>query len=131
MKSFAWSHSALNSFETCPKRHYLVKVAKLVEEPETDDMNWGKRVHKAFEKYFKDDQQFSNIMSRYQKFADIFAERADGADEIHVECQWALNADKQQTGWFDKDAWVRAIADICILKGKKALVGHWKTGKRN
>ena len=130
MKSFAWSHSALTSFETCPKRHYLIKVAKLVEEKETDDMVWGKRVHKAFENYFAHDTPFTKIMERYKKFADIFEQRAEGADDLFVECQWCLNIDQQQTGWFDKDAWCRAIADICILKGKKALVGDWKTGKR-
>ena len=130
MKSFAWSHSALTSFETCPKRHYLIKVAKLVEDKETEDMRWGKRVHKAFENYFKHDTPFSKVMERYQKFANVFGERAEGADEVHVECQWTLNADLEQTGWFDRDAWVRAIADICVLKGKKALVGDWKTGKR-
>lgn len=130
MKSFAWSHSALTSFEQCPKRHYLTKVSKLVQEPETDAMAWGKRVHKAFEDFLQKDIPFSHTMEGFTDIASYFKKKADSADEFYVECQWAIDMEKQPVDWFAPDVWCRSIADLVIIRGNRAMAVDWKTGKR-
>ena len=129
MKPFAWSHSALDSFETCPRRHYLTKVAKLVDEPQTDAMAWGKRVHKAFELYMKNGTPFSHTMARYNTIAEKFKSVADTSDEVLVEQQWAIDSDWQVTDWFAKNTWCRAVIDLALLRNRAAALVDWKTGK--
>ena len=50
-KQVAWSHSALNTFTTCPKKYWHEKIKKDVPFTESDASRYGKEVHKAFEDY--------------------------------------------------------------------------------
>jgi len=47
-----------------------------------------------------------------------------------VEYQMALTEDLQPTGWFDKNAWVRGVADLLIVDDDNltAWVVDYKTG---
>ena len=49
MKPKPWSHTALDTFKTCPRQYHAKYVTKSVQEEKTDAMIWGERVHKAFE----------------------------------------------------------------------------------
>ena len=44
-----WSYSSLQAFETCPRRFYLTRIAKLASEAQTQATLWGNEVHKALE----------------------------------------------------------------------------------
>jgi hypothetical protein len=57
------------------------------------------------------------------KFAD-----ADG--EKYGEMKMCLNNAFEPVDWFAKDAWVRAIIDLLIVKGDTAILVDWKTGKK-
>ena len=49
-----WSHSALKDFEGCPRRYHEVKVLKNYPFPDTEQIRYGKELHKAAEDYVRD-----------------------------------------------------------------------------
>jgi hypothetical protein len=128
MKPVAWSYSSLNAFETCPKRYYLTKVSKQVQEPQTQATVWGNKVHKALELRITKGTPLPDTMSEYEPIAQTVAARAQGA-KLDAEQKMALTKAFKPTTWFGKDVWVRGITDFTIEKGDKVFIGDWKTGK--
>ena len=49
MRSFAWSYSALTSFETCPKQYWHYRIKRDVKESKSQATDYGTEVHKCFE----------------------------------------------------------------------------------
>lgn len=127
-KPFAWSYSVLTSFEDCPRRHYLIKIAKEVSEQPSEQMTWGNAVHKALENRVKHNTPLPPTMTEYEPIAAKLLARAEGG-QIQAEERLALNRDYQPTKYFAKDVWVRAITDVTIVKGNNAFIGDYKTGK--
>jgi len=124
---FAWSHTALTSFETCPRRYQLTKVLKQYVEPVSVEMNYGKMVHKSLENYVahgtpmpKEHVQFQNIGR---------AIRATEGD-ITVEQQVALTQDFRPVGFFDREVWMRCVYDVKIKRDNTLIILDYKTGKR-
>jgi len=126
----AWSHSALKSFELCPKKYYLESVEKRYNEAPGEAMVWGSSVHKAFEMFFKRGSKFPIGMKQFEVLAGALKERAVGS-EVMVETRLALDADFQPAGFFDKSVWVRAVVDYGFVKNNVAVIFDWKTGKKN
>ncbi len=124
----AWSHSVLDSFETCAHRHNLTKITKVVKEGQSAEMAEGNRVHKAMEMRVKKHEPLPEDLQKYEPIAASLLRAAEGG-VIHAEQQMALTAGFAPTGWFGKDVWVRGITDVTILKGTTAFVGDYKTGK--
>lgn len=127
MKPFAWSYSALGSFETCAHRHYRTKVAKNIPDPAGEDALWGQRVHKSLEERLRDNKPLPPSLANFEPYAARFA-AAPGT--LLVEQQIALNAKFEPTTWFGKDTWLRCVLDVAVLNGKRAVLADWKTGKR-
>ena len=50
----AWSHSALKDFEGCARRYHEVRVLKNYVQKPTEQIRYGKELHKAAEDYVKD-----------------------------------------------------------------------------
>lgn len=125
----AWSYSALDSFETCPWRHYLTKVSKQVTEPQSEAMAWGNLVHKALENRLKVRAPLPGNMVQWEPIAASLDKLAysPGA-KLEAEQRMALTEAYQPTTYFAKNVWVRAITDITITKGDKAFIGDYKTG---
>jgi len=128
MKKFAWSHSALNAFETCPYQFYRVRVKKDVREAESKALLEGQRQHKAFEKRLRDEVPLPADMKRWEPMCRKL--EAAPKDEMLVEHKIALTADLQPTTFFAKDVWVRGVFDVAIRRGGLLRIGDWKTGKR-
>ena len=130
-KSFAWSISALTSFETCPKKHANVKIYKKFKEDFGTAADYGKYVHKALERYVKSGTPLPLDIQHLQKYAVPFRnmKKVKGIDVL-TEQQLTLNSDYELTGWFDNDAWVRSIADIIITGEKSVLFVDWKTNNQ-
>lgn len=124
----AWSYSALDSFETCPKKHWHTRVFKDFIEPEGVALRWGKKVHKAFELRIKDGAALPPELMGYEKLMQRFAAQAEGA-LVTTEEQIAVTRDFCKVTWFGKDVWLRAVIDLCIIKGTRAVIVDWKTGK--
>lgn len=127
-KPLAWSYSALNAFETCPKRYYLTKVSKQVQEPQTQATIWGNQVHKALEHRLVKSTPLPETMTEFEPIAATVVARAKGG-KVEAEQKMALTKSFKPTTWFAKDVWVRGITDFTIQKGDKVFIGDWKTGK--
>lgn len=125
----AWSLSALNNFETCPRKYHETAVLKRFKEPEGEALVWGNRVHKAFEDYYRNGKPFPKGMERYKQIADRFLGAIDW-DVVEAERKFAMNRNLDETAYFARDVWVRGLADVLLIKGDTALVLDWKTGKR-
>lgn len=127
-KPVAWSYSALDAFETCPRRYYLTKVVKTVVEPQTEATIWGNKVHKSLEKYLLQRTPLPEGCEQFQSVADVVLKRAEGG-RLEAEQKMALTAAYKPTTWFGKDVWVRGITDFTVSKGDRVFIGDWKTGK--
>ena len=125
----AWSHSVLESFETCPWRHFLVKVSKEVADPPGEAMSRGRQVHTLFEGRIKKHQPLQGSLAVHEPIVARLEKLAIGG-KMEAETQMALDQNYKATSWFSKQTWVRAITDVSVFKKTKAFVGDWKTGKR-
>lgn len=123
----AWSYTALTSFETCPKRYYLTRIAKKVKEPETEATKWGNAVHEALEYRVKEGRPLPQGMEQWEPLVQRIISKQDA--EVTAEQQLCLDANLEPTSWFSKTAWLRGIIDVSVKRGNKVFVADWKTGK--
>lgn len=126
-KSFAWSYSKLKNYETCPKRYFVVDVAKLVKEEESEQLQYGNTLHKVIAEAISGKAPLPKHFSHLQEWVDKVT--AGGNAKILVEQQLAIDANFAATEWFSKTAWYRGIADVIKIVGPVAVVLDWKTGK--
>lgn len=125
-KAFTWSYSKLKNFESCPKRHYEIDIAKTTKEDDSEQLMWGNEVHDALAKRLKDKTPLPVPMRDYEPWCEKI-EATPG--EILVENKLAITADFGPTTFFAKDVWFRAVGDVIKLNGPVALIADWKTGK--
>ncbi len=126
-KTIAWSHSVINSFDTCARRHYLTKVSKEVKDPPGPEMGEGLRVHGALQKRLEGKEPLPDNLSYCEPICDRIV-RTNG--KLLVEAKLTINAQFQPCGWWDKGAWCRSVIDVGLLGPRTAVVADWKTGKR-
>ena len=123
------SFSSLNSFETCPLKHYHIKIARTVDDPPGEAALWGSRVHEALEDYLNDGTELPTGCKQYRYLADMLLNKFDDA-ELLVEQELAVDRNFQPVEWTDPDAWFRGIIDVALLRGDTAYIFDWKTGKK-
>jgi hypothetical protein len=123
------SFSALSSFETCPRKHYYLRITKEVADPPGEAAMWGDRVHKALEAYLRNGTPLPTTIKAYQALADKLANKFSDATLL-VEQQLSVNKDLEPVGWWDKSGWFRGIIDVALVRGDTAYVFDWKTGKQ-
>lgn len=121
----AWTYSQLDSFESCPKKFYHLRVAKDFVEPRNEAALWGERVHTAFENFINDGEVLPEGMEHWQTLANKIAKLPG---QKLTEEKLAIDKNFQPADW--KQAWSRGIADLIIIHGKQAVVMDYKTGKR-
>lgn len=124
----AWSYSALQLFETCPRKFQALRITKEVKEEETQALRWGNWLHKQFEEYVKAGGRFvlPQEIDRFRKLLDtILAQKG----EKYAEYQVALTPQLKATTFFGKDVWTRGKLDVLIIDGVEAVVLDYKTGK--
>ena len=140
LREWSWSYSKLKNYETCPRKHYEVDIAKNFAEATDDDpnspLNWGNRLHDVFAKTLKGEIELPAQMAQYQHWIDR-VKRGPGI--LLVEQKFAITRDFQKTSWFSNDAWVRMIGDVVRIDNPftardgnsyhLALVLDWKTGR--
>lgn len=130
-KPLPTSFSALDSFETCPLKHYLTRVSKEVPDPPGEAIQWGNTVHKALEKYLRDEAALPKSVAPYQKYADQIKRQAGATGaNLLVENQLCVDEAFQPTGWWDKNGWFRGVIDVALMEPTAARVFDWKTGKQ-
>lgn len=127
MKRIAWSFSTLDMFEKCAKKFYHLKVIKDRKEPDNQWQADGKFVHDALFNYAINDTplplQLRHMQSQADKMLALPGER-------HGELRLCLNDKLEPRDFFAKDAWVRAVLDLVIVRGDRAVIIDWKTGKQ-
>lgn len=123
----AWSYTALTAFETCPKRYFMCRVSKEIADPPGEAALWGQRVHSALEHRVKDGTPLPKGMEHWEPLAAKF-DHVDG--KKLTETKMCLNASFKAVTWFDKAAWLRGVIDVGVIRGERAVLADWKTGKR-
>jgi hypothetical protein len=126
MRQYPWSHSVLTLFEQCPHKYYMIKVAKTVVEPQSEQMMWGNRVHKDLELRLGAKRKLPESSAQWEPLM----QQIEGlGGKIQTEQKMTLNARFKETKWMAHDAWLRCIIDYSVEKGDKLIVGDYKTGK--
>ena len=120
-----WTYSQLDSFETCPRKFYHLKVARDIVEPPSPHAEWGTRVHTAFEEWIKNGSPLPEGMTQWQSLAEKLAKLPG---EKLCEQKMALDKNFQPTDW--KTSWTRGVADLLVVHKDRAVVADYKTGKR-
>jgi hypothetical protein len=102
-------------------------VAKLYGEESSEALEYGNRVHKAWEDRIGKGTPFP---ADFPEDWEIAAQRLLNAPgKIMVEQQLAIKEDLSPCTWFDKQTWFRAKADLLRLHSSVALAIDYKTGK--
>jgi PD-(D/E)XK nuclease superfamily len=124
-KEWSWSYSKYKNYDTCPKRHYEVDIAKNYTDS-SEQLMWGNQVHDALAKAAAKGAALPDSMKDYQKWIDDIK---DVPGTLLVEMKMAINKAFQPTSWFANDAWFRGICDIALIGHRNALARDYKTGK--
>jgi hypothetical protein len=125
-KPFAWSYSKLKNYETCPKRHWHLDIAKDVREEESEALLYGNMVHEALANRISKGTELGEPFKHLEPWAERLL-KTDG--EILVEQKLAITSDFGPCKFFDRTAWFRGIGDVIKIVGNAALIIDWKTGK--
>ena len=127
------SFSRLSTFEQCEAQFDYLYVSKRVANQSNDASDYGDRVHKVLEAYGKgtlDEAALSDegkqTLKRWGPLVDKITSRPG---DKFFEHQMSVTRKLQPTGWFDKDVWIRSIADVLVVNGDTAYCLDYKTGK--
>lgn len=127
VKAFSWSYSKLKNYRTCPRRYKRIDIDKAYSDGTVSpELEWGNRVHKAFEDRIGKGASFPADLAIYELAA---LRLLDVPGKKMVEQQLAITKDFTPCAWFGDDAWFRAKADYLAVNGKVALAIDYKTGK--
>lgn len=122
------SFSSIESYNTCPFKHFKTRVEKTYKEDQGEAMIWGNNVHKALEDRAKMGTPVPSTMTRFQPITDKIVA---STGKTLVEMELAVTVDLKPTGWWDNDAWYRGKIDIAKVNEElwKAAAFDYKTGK--
>lgn len=138
-KIMALSYSRLSTFETCPRKFEYLYVLKSVKDEGSTATDYGTRVHEALESYGRalvsgDPVAMEGVIAleggEAGKWLPMVKKICSRPGQVLFEHQMAIKRDKTPCGWFDSDVWLRSIADVLIIDGKRAYCLDWKTGKK-
>ncbi len=121
----AWTYSSLESFETCPKKHYHTKVARDFKELPNESALWGDKVHKALETRVRDNTPLPDGMQQWETLASKLA--ALPGQKL-TELEVGVSDSYEPTDY--KKAWSRGKIDLVVQDKNKAIVLDYKTGKQ-
>lgn len=148
-KPIAWSFSRLETFRQCPYKYYRIHMCKGTADevdpyngPKPEAMLYGDRLHKAMENAIMYGAEIppefqGDMRDKMQAKINEVRSYLGGDARIVCEDQSAITVGLKSTGWFSKDAWARAVADVFIrMWGNKRAIGEagirlidWKSGK--
>lgn len=130
MKVLPYSYSSLTSFETCPYKHYMIKVSKQVQDLPYAQAEFGIKVHTGAELYIKDNTPYDGpFAQRIVEVVDHY--RAKPESTLLAEHKLTVTRKKKPTEWFADDAHARGIVDLLVRGPDWTHIADWKTGKPN
>lgn len=121
-----WSYSSYKTFITCPLQYKHKYVLKDVKDPGNDASRYGTAVHLALEQLVRDGLP---LPDQFQQFMPMVAPVLAWRGEMHCEFKMALGFDLKPCDFWDKNYFVRGVADIAYVKGTRGRVLDWKSGK--
>ena len=132
MKPAAWSHTALDNFENCPRQYAETRIYNKGKYPfvDTKETIWGREVHKEFENYLLYGTSLRAELVVHQEFLDRFkAQPGKLAGEERI----ALDTNMRECAYFSKtqQVWYRGQVDARKrdhAAGVSHILDH-KTGK--
>ena len=130
---FAWSWSALEGFETCPKKYYHTRIKKDYVEPDSEAQTWGKQVHDALANRINKARKLPETMP-YEKHIEEVLKNSDRTlVSTKAEQDLAVTEDMTPCQFFDRrvDPWLRAKVDVLKVRLQDGIarIVDWKTGK--
>ena len=125
--TISWSHTALTSFETCGRRHYLTRVTKSVIEPPSEHLTWGRQAHEALEKRLAGKAALPPALAYLEPLVVLLTSKHG---RRLIEEKLAVDQSFRPVGWRDKSAWCRGVVDTAIVGVEQAVIVDWKTGNR-
>lgn len=121
-----WSHSALESFDTCARQYEEVKVLRNFKDRKNAAALWGDTFHKAAETYIRSHGAIQPVeMQPYVAYLERFINRAG---TTLPECRYALDKQLRPCDFFSPNVWVRGVLDVLTRNGSTAWVDDHKTG---
>lgn len=133
MSLMSLSFSRLNTFEQCPAKFDYLYVTKSVRDQASEASDYGNRVHEVLEQYGKGELDQASLglegkqtIKRWGSLVDTI--NAKSGEKLY-EYQMAVDKDLQPCDWFSSDTYIRAIADVLVVDGKRAYCLDYKTGK--
>lgn len=128
MKPLAWSHTALDTFENCPRQYHEVKVLKRWPFVDTKETVWGREAHKKFEHRLLYDTPLPPELQMHEEFLARFKALPG---ELAGEERIALDTNMRQCAYFAKDVqvWYRGQVDARKRDGSFSYILDHKTGK--
>ncbi len=130
MKPLPWSHSSIESHETCARKFEAEKVLREVQDVKNDASLWGDEVHKSFETYLNAGgaAPLPVQMQQYTPYIDQYLGRPG---KLLVEQKLAIDKQLRPCSFFDNNVvWARGIIDVLQIHNACAWVDDHKTGKR-
>jgi hypothetical protein len=122
----AWSHSALDTFDLCPKKFYHTKLKKDFKESFNSAADYGQQAHKHFEDRLLLGKKLPLDLMQHETF---LARIAAAPGDKYGEQKLAINNRYEPTGFFDSDVYGRAVVDYMIVHKHTCLIFDWKFGK--
>ncbi len=125
------SHSSADKFDTCPMSYYRQYIVKDVPYLETEATTWGTRVHTAMEDFVngKADVLTELMMDDIRPVASYIKDFP--ADHKACETEFCFNTSGQMCAPDDHSAMYIGYIDFEAVRGDKAWVIDFKTGKRH
>lgn len=128
MKPKAWSFSALDAYENCPRQYYETKILNRWPFETTKEMQWGRDVHKHFEDFLLKGTALPTDLKTHEEFLGHFKALPG---ELAGEERIALDTNLRACGYFDKSVtvWWRGQVDARKRYQDSSYILDHKTGK--
>ena len=126
MQPKPWSFTALDTFKTCPRMYQAKNILKSVVEAETEQMRWGKMVHKHFEDRQAVKTPLPPELAAHEPYM-LALETKPGVTFTEMKC--GIDIKLQPCHFFDRSVWCRIIKDFEKVSDKSSIIVDYKTGK--
>lgn len=121
------SWSKIESYQTCPRQYYELRVARNWQKPEFEQQLWGVDVHQALEDNLMQSVPLSERFKQFQPMMDKLA-RIPG--DHFGEQKLAVDIDLKPVDYDSEYAYARAIVDRIVIDVTVGYDFDYKTGKR-
>jgi hypothetical protein len=121
------SYSALNAYQTCPRRfHHMYVLKDLPREEKSKEQLEGTAVHEAFKKRIRLNEPFPEKYSHYEALVQPVVT----APQIKwTEQKFGMTRDGKPCDFFADNVWLRGLVDLALVESPTAILLDWKTGK--